>query len=814
MGCSNGIVNKNVKNITIAKAKLEEVEKNINNIDGNLKILKEAEILLAEMNGKSAEELKINCYLKLSDIYFKKLDLRNAKSYLDKAKSLGCINAEKALEKFKNDDFNFTTKYFISEEESDIFFEYSGIINLNNTREFNWIYNKTIQDKEIKSILDLLRNQIGQEFINKDISDEGETKEILELFKTDIDGNFSKLFIHRYAKKMDPNLYDPKAFIFIGKLLKFTKFKTNLPEQLLNDLLKLTFTNNENIRVNDCDLIYRLEAISTLLSVMADLNLSDIPKVDHDKFYNLLCDIVDKSQNSKIKFLANFTKQALVRVPNDESKMQSFFRRFSQFAQGVNNLRGAVNDKDPSKLLNAWSCFKISFDFQQAAQLWYDELKYAQFLIECKNLKLFEYFLFTTGVETKKNQNFSMGIIYEIVEIVKNEDISLKNKESAMNLLIDILISENWSLNNETKIEILRSLNYFRSLNATVYDDLKKLLASNEELNNLFILNVNSESYSDDNFSLKSRLISEAIVSLTKNPDFCKVMIKQSRLLEYESEENKKYNSLYTPARCRIPEVKVEKCDLQPLIKVVEEGYLKSSCKMMVIMGNSGSGKSMFLKYLENHLLKNNSDYFPIYIKLPQYIKDFDSDKLLYKYYQEHNMTGLSHLIEKEKILFLFDGYDEIPRQRNIYDFNNLKKLNKNSKIIITCREEILLPDFKAHKSEFVPEDNEKLLYEPRQIEKFNNEEIEHFLDAFLKNKQVDEDSSISNLTKQEYFSLFKKLNLIELISNPLTLYIVADVLPGMVHENIVISKFNLYQTFVQRIIRKEIKRKDEFQKS
>jgi WD40 repeat protein len=815
MGCSSGSTYKKSDELSVVKTKLEQAE-NLGELNEKLKILNEVESILMRIDGNASNDLKIKCHLKQAETYFKQLNRKQAKLYLDKAKALGSKEAETQLEKFKKDDISSQAKYFVTEEGIEIFFEYTGIINLNNTREFNWVYEKASNDIEMKSVLDMLRNQIGQEYIRKEIPNESETKEILELFKTDVDGNFSTVFLHKFAKDLNPNLYNPQIFIFIGKILKYTQFKTNMPEQLLNDLLKLTFANNKNIRYNDSDLIFRLEAISILLGVMADLNLKDIPKEHHDEFYNILCEIINQSENYKIKFLANYTKQALVRVPNDESKMQSFFRRFVKLVEGVNNIRGAVNDKDPSKILDAWSCFKESFDFQQSAEIWYDELKYAQFLINCKNFKLFEQFLLKTEVETKKNLNFSIGIIYEIIGIVQNEEICIKNKEGSLQLLFDILISPNWNLSEETKIEIIQMINYYQNLNTFVYDSLKKLLTENDELKNIFSVHVTSDTYSDDNFNFQARLIDEAKESLTKNPDFCKVLIRQSRLMNYESQENLKFNLLYTPARCVIPEVKPDKSDLQPLMKVVEENYLKSSCKMMVIVGDSGSGKSMFLEYLENQLLKKKSDYFPIYIKLPQYIKDFDSEKLFKNYLGDNKMQGLSHLIEKEKILFLLDGYDEIPRQRNIYDFNNFKKFNKNSKVIITCREEILLPDFRAHKYEFVPDDNEKLLFEPRKIEKFSKEEIEHFLDSFLnnKNKFNDEESNQILMTKSEYLNLFKKLNLNELISNPLTLYIVTDVLPAMISENIKVSLFNLYQTFVNKMIRKEIRRKDEFQKS
>ena len=100
---------------------------------------------------------------------------------------------------------------------------------------------------------------------------------------------------------------------------------------------------------------------------MIELNLKDMPKDTHDQLYKGLENIIEANkENKKIKFIAECTKQALVRVPNDESEFQSFFRRFKKVSEGINNLRGAVNDKDPSKLVDAYQCFKESFTFQNS----------------------------------------------------------------------------------------------------------------------------------------------------------------------------------------------------------------------------------------------------------------------------------------------------------------------------------------------------------------------------------------------------------------------------------------------------------------
>jgi hypothetical protein len=159
--------------------------------------------------------------------------------------------------------------------------------------------------------------------------------------------------------------------------------------QLLNQIL----SKFEDIRYDTDDLKIKLEALSTLLGVISDLDLKNIKKVKHDFLYEKMIEIINKSNSTHNKFLAAYTKQALVRIPNDESKAQSFVRRCIQVGKGVGNLKDCLQQKDPSKLLDAFLCFKEAFDFQEEAKLWYDELNYIKFLAINRNFSTIEFYL-------------------------------------------------------------------------------------------------------------------------------------------------------------------------------------------------------------------------------------------------------------------------------------------------------------------------------------------------------------------------------------------------------------------------------------
>ncbi len=55
------------------------------------------------------------------------------------------------------------------------------------------------------------------------------------------------------------------------------------------------------------------------------------------------------------------------------------------------------------------------------------------------------------------------------------------------------------------------------------------------------------------------------------------------------------------------------------------------------------------------------------------------------------------------------------------------------------------------------------------------------------------------------YLENFEKLKLNDLVSNPFTLYIAAEVLPEIINTDIKISKFMIYKNFLLNFIMKEI---------
>ncbi|ETO02337.1 hypothetical protein RFI_35099, partial [Reticulomyxa filosa] len=126
--------------------------------------------------------------------------------------------------------------------------------------------------------------------------------------------------------------------------------------------------------------------------------------------------------------------------------------------------------------------------------------------------------------------------------------------------------------------------------------------------------------------------------------------------------------------------------------------------QVIVLQGKSGSGKSLFCRYLEEALWEthanNSKTSIPVYISLPKCYHESNEKQIISQALQMKNINKEVIDVIRENISFVFilDGLDEIFDKYDKNDTNNNEKyfydrfnLNEwNAKIIITCRSHVL----------------------------------------------------------------------------------------------------------------------------
>ena len=185
--------------------------------------------------------------------------------------------------------------------------------------------------------------------------------------------------------------------------------------------------------------------------------------------------------------------------------------------------------------------------------------------------------------------------------------------------------------------------------------------------------------------------------------------------------------------------------------------------RVLLLTGQAGAGKSFFCQHLQSQILSNwyqnpepgdDENWFPIYVELSS-LKNPKSEAIAETLARELSLTEeeISVLrtsdpsnLKLPRLLFIFDGYDEIedihafhsPDSREELMKHGLFELSKihddkswkNAKFIITCREENL-QEVHSKGLLFGPVSDDSGSFLERRIEPFSDEQISHYLKKY-----------------------------------------------------------------------------------
>ena len=288
--------------------------------------------------------------------------------------------------------------------------------------------------------------------------------------------------------------------------------------------------------------------------------------------------------------------------------------------------------------------------------------------------------------------------------------------------------------------------------------------------------------------------------------------------------------------------------------------------RILLLTGQAGSGKSVFCQHLQRQILSNwhqnpesddNENWFPIYVELSS-LKNPKSEavsealtKELSLTEEEISLLRITHLthLKLPRLLFIFDGYDEIEdinafsslthkEELVKHNFFELNKVNeefwKNAKFIITCREENLQ---KVGRRDllFGPVSADPGSFLERGIEPFSNEQIRYYLKKYCIFEQFSlpptlancfpSDSSHKSRSWEQVQSLEKLIDrfaLREIARVPSMLWIICQILPKITSKNFeqlgedgstqakALSTRFLLEFFISETIKANLKRTSE----
>ncbi|KAF9910695.1 WD_REPEATS_REGION domain-containing protein [Linnemannia zychae] len=243
--------------------------------------------------------------------------------------------------------------------------------------------------------------------------------------------------------------------------------------------------------------------------------------------------------------------------------------------------------------------------------------------------------------------------------------------------------------------------------------------------------------------------------------------------------------------------------NLFPLMDKVKE-FLVGDSLVMLILGDSGAGKSTFNRYLENELWKTYKigGRIPLFINLP--VLKSPEEMLVEKQLKVNNFSEdqIRELKQHRQFILICDGYDESLLTSNLHTTNFLNRPGQwDAKLVITCRSQHLGPDYLG---KFAPMMTDRyhrtsnILFQEAAITPFSKDQIEDYVGQYVlleSRKWVEKD----------YLDRLAAIpSLMDLVKNPFLLSLCLEALPSIVQDKMDLSRLRvtrvqLYDRFVRR---------------
>jgi hypothetical protein len=234
----------------------------------------------------------------------------------------------------------------------------------------------------------------------------------------------------------------------------------------------------------------------------------------------------------------------------------------------------------------------------------------------------------------------------------------------------------------------------------------------------------------------------------------------------------KKDLDIYIPMDCRLS---ASENQVFSLMKMMEDFLSQSTRqKLLLLHGLAGSGKSLFARSLEFLLWKefvqgDQQTIIPIFISLAA-LKDPTRRAIQETLTEEGFSQTQIEKLRNQRVLFIFDGFDEIQCKQNLYDGNKLEEWT-NAKVIITARSEYLFA-ITHYLSLFGNRDDMREYF----IKPFDEDQRRLFFDKFSTQRS---DCNWNGDMYESHLNGLQGLN--ELTNTPFMLRIVAEILPSII---------------------------------
>ncbi|KAF9569517.1 hypothetical protein EC968_002604 [Mortierella alpina] len=531
--------------------------------------------------------------------------------------------------------------------------------------------------------------------------------------------------------------------------------------------------------------------------------------------------------------------------------------------------------------------FQTAFNYR-GRQPWYQQLRLADLLIQQEEFAKFEQRARKSVLRT--DPSFQWGLCQRLGEIAANSSLSYNDRERALNFLGEIFHNDGmWCkhpLIKQLIIAILLQLkqaplekgtlaveipatdadsvagdrcddnppsdgndNDEQRVKIKVGSLIKELGRKSKGLKRgLYLKCFDNTPYP---FPLKSSEPSHKLQSLLQRVQKVPDIKKDLEILKKRRLEKREKSTIYIEPTVKASHFVPDDAKKTLMDTVLD--FLKHDGRVLLLLGDSGAGKSTFSKELERRLWDQykDDDWIPLHINLPTIDRPYQD--LINKHLQriDFSESQIREMKRGSKFILICDGYDESQQNRNLYESNELTNDPESmtqwtAKMVISCRSEYLGSKYQdlfqppplkmKNRSLAANQDTDRVDtpaatdasattntpeatdvaasddFREVEIAPFTKDNIEKYVEEYVREK-----SSFDAVewSFEEYMKALETVpNLLDLVKNPFLLTLSLKVLPRVVDlhrmqelSQTSITRVRLYDHFVDHWLERERKR-------
>ncbi|KAG0265488.1 hypothetical protein BGZ95_003318 [Linnemannia exigua] len=696
-----------------------------------------------------------------------------------------------------------------------------GSSSTTDKQELDWIAtmdkNPVAQDH-----LRSLTTSMVQVFVQDGLKESTEIAEMVALGPV-LNREFFRKLLSNILKELDESrILDFALLQGMIQLLQSTPLGYLESDDLIK-ILSILRTRLEGTHGRSLEHTYYLTlAVSVVLDSMADHEVKDLDRVvEHEPLFGVLSGLRGSSDPYMI-YQACYAFQALQYVPDEETVLQAVVRHSTGVANGLVKVAalftlnlsavleglGELQEVAGGAIMTGMTVYEGYCSVKDNGQgifdslkdgygsgkkrPWYAAIRAANALARAGQLKDLNQLICEAPCG---GPMFQWGTCQLLGEIALDAIWDCSTRQQAVDLLGELYKNDReWGQDESVKawmIEIISQLGTtsdktISTIALALLEDINQVKQDLDHTSHLWPPLSYNHSFAD----------ASPVLAKVQNIPYIEYDLHKVRLQRLQESTQR----IYIPPMAKA-NLQAKDDDLFPLMDKVQE-FLASKREVMLILGDSGAGKSTFNSHLETLLWTNynKGDSIPLYINLPA-IERPDLEMItkqlqIYGFKDDH----IQEIRRHRQLILICDGYDESQLVVNLYKSNQLNQQDQwRAKMIISCRTQFLGPDYL---SRFIPgsmdhyKSARRDLFQEAVIAPFSKEQVKDYVTRYV---PLEPRPWIT----EDYMRMLTTIpHLMDLVRNPFLLTLSLEALPGVTKgrqdlSTIKITRVQLYDHFV-----------------